>query len=74
MSEMIERVARRLMDVEMRLPGAGGLRGSLTLAPAQAREFARAAIEAVRCELTGECGPGECGLCLIDAALKEPGT
>lgn len=47
MSELVDRVASALCAIPLDLPGAGGLRGTLHLAPAQARTFARAAIEAL---------------------------
>lgn len=43
----IEVVTQALVGIEMKLPGAGGLRGKVTIAPGQAREFAQAAITAL---------------------------
>lgn len=48
MSEMVVRVAGAIADIDFLLPGAGGLRGKLKLAPAQSLEIARVAIEAMR--------------------------
>ena len=47
-NEAIERMSRVLMEVEFKLPGAGGLRGKLKLSAHQAREIARTALDAAR--------------------------
>ena len=76
-------IAARLAAVEFKLPGADGLRGKLHLAPAQSRELARVAIEAMRdipklayddyrCEKCwGELNSTEVLELWIGAALKE---
>ena len=45
---MVERVAKELEAIEFELPGAGGLRGTLNLAPAYARQIAEAVMVAMR--------------------------
>ena len=74
----IEEVTAALTAVKFEMPGAGGLRGQLHLAPAQARDMARAAIEAMReptpamLKATFEDEDGEViWHAMIDAALKE---
>jgi hypothetical protein len=81
--QMIEKVAEAIRSVEIVLPGAGGLRGKLRLAPAISREMARAAIKAMREPTTHmlERGSDEFGKpkktlprywrAMIDAALNE---
>jgi hypothetical protein len=81
---LVEKVALALTGIEFQLPGAGGLRGRLHLAPAQAQELARAAIEAMRepteemklkaAPFIGTALPayaGEAWQAMIDAALNE---
>lgn len=48
MDSTVEKVAEALRQIPFKMPGAGGLRGTLHLAPAQAREFAETAIAAMR--------------------------
>jgi hypothetical protein len=44
----IDHIAEVLRRVKIKLPGAGGLRGELHLAPEMSREIARTAIKALR--------------------------
>lgn len=59
MSEMAERVADALMAIEFKMPGAGGLRGTLHVARGQALEMACAAIEAMREPTEEMCSSGD---------------
>ena len=45
---MLEKVAAAIRDVEFKMPGAGGLKGTLYVSSGQSLDLARAAIEAMR--------------------------
>lgn len=50
----IESVAEAICQYEFKMPGAGGLRGSLFVAPAHARELAKVAIDAMKLQSPAE--------------------
>lgn len=63
----LERVARAIRDVEFKIPGAGGLKGSLNIPHGHAMEIARAAVAALMDVSERSLGAGEGIMDMIDA-------